>query len=386
MTNLIISDKYHNTLDIEAFSRMLKDPSFCYKFFWLEAIVQLISENKESASYDEIINKMICNAWYPVLEYHIHLSGLYGENLIIKDNLERAVLRLQELSGLPNSASKIDICNALMKYEKDKELHKYKIDVTKNVPYRALASFVQHASNPISLDNSYGRMIAYYNRLNETEISLPYIFTDAAGLKRKLIFQEGWIPMIQDNAVTILSWIQLEKIKWLQNNNPEVPGLVYKITPSEEKSRKLRAVRNLWDAVLEISPIKEVFKNAVVDRENYDIDHFIPWSFVMNDELWNLMPMDSSWNSKKSNKLPIWDTFFERFANNQYILYDMIYSKPGIEKLYHSCQKDNLHSIWANRELYRKGNSQEKFYTVLEENMKPVYDSAKRQGYDIWSV
>ncbi|MFR7631082.1 MAG: HNH endonuclease signature motif containing protein [Lachnospira eligens] len=29
------------------------------------------------------------------------------------------------------------------------------------------------------------------------------------------------------------------------------------------------------------------------------MDHFIPWSFVMNDELWNLMPMDSSLFSKK---------------------------------------------------------------------------------------
>ena len=51
--------KYFNTLDIEGFSRMMKDPSFCYKFYWLEVIVQLISANKTQAAYDEIINEMI---------------------------------------------------------------------------------------------------------------------------------------------------------------------------------------------------------------------------------------------------------------------------------------------------------------------------------------
>ncbi len=72
LLDLYIKDEYLNTLDVEGFSKMLKDPSFCYKFFWLEAIVKLVSEGVNYASYDEIINEMIANAWYSVLEYHIH--------------------------------------------------------------------------------------------------------------------------------------------------------------------------------------------------------------------------------------------------------------------------------------------------------------------------
>lgn len=41
--------------------------------------------------------------------------------------------------------------------------------------------------------------------------------------------------MIQDNTVNILGWIQYEKVKWLQNNNPEVLGLVYKLAPIDER-------------------------------------------------------------------------------------------------------------------------------------------------------
>ena len=364
---------------------MMNSPSYCYKFYWLEAIVQLISANKTEDTYDEIINKMISNAWYPVLEYHIHLSGIYGEN-IIKDNLERAVLRLQELSQLANNASDIEIINKLHEFSEDKELRFYKKELTKNVPYKALSGFANRGSEKINLDSSAGRLRAYYNKLSQSEILLPYTFNDDKGLKRVITFNDGWIQMIRDNTVNILGWIQLEKVKWLQNNNPEVPGLVYKLAPADEKMRKLTNARKLWDAVLEVKPIVDVFKNEPIDAEKYDLDHFIPWSFVMNDELWNLMPMDSSWNSKKNNKLPKWDLFFEQFADNQFDLYELLYEKPGIYKLYEACYRDNLHSIWANRELYCKGNSKEEFHKILGKNMRPVYDSARRQGYEIWNL
>ena len=40
----VLGTEYQNNLDIEGFSNMMKDPSYCYKFYWLEAIVNLISE------------------------------------------------------------------------------------------------------------------------------------------------------------------------------------------------------------------------------------------------------------------------------------------------------------------------------------------------------
>lgn len=115
--------------------------------------------------------------------------------------------------------------------------------------------------------------------------------------------------MIQDHTVNILGWIQYEKVKWLQNNNPEVPGLVYKLTPTEEKVRKLKSKRSLARYHGSSRNQRRLYWTTC-EEEKYDIDHFIPWSFVMNDELWNLMPMDASLNSSKSNRLPKWNPFF----------------------------------------------------------------------------
>lgn len=127
-----------------------------------------------------------------------------------------------------------------------------------------------------------------------------------------------------------------------------------------------------------------MFTGKPIDPNDYDVDHFVPFSFVMNDELWNLMPMDSALNSVKSNNLPSWEDFFGSFAENQFVMYEMIHGKQDVFSLYEKCFRDNLHSVWATQELYRKGNSKEAFINILEKNMRPVYDSARRQGYAFW--
>lgn len=377
---LNISGEYYNTLDIEGFARMMKDPSYCYKFYWLEAIVKLILEGVTETTFDTVIDEMICNAWYSVREFHVHLSGMQLDGQV-RDGLERAILTLTGLSGLAANASKVEIKNAIK--EHNTELRSAKVQLTNMVPYRALAGFFDDACVTVDWEKKT-KTIEIIELTNREKVILPYTLGMSSNLKKEIRFQKPWIAMIQDNAVSILGWIQYEKVKWLQNNNPEVPGLVYKLMPMDEKMRKLGHVRKLWEGILTFSEVRDVFTDKPVVPKEYDVDHFIPWSFVMNDELWNLMPMDSSLNSSKSNRLPKWDPFFIRFADNQYLMYQMVHEKEGIRKLFEACYRDNLHSIWAGQELYRNGNSKEQFCNILEKNMRPTYDSAKRQGYEVW--
>ena len=380
VVDLHVDDKYYNNLDIEGFSQMMKSPSYCYKFYWLEAIVHLISEGKKETTFNEIIDEMIANAWYSVLQFHIHLSGIVAGK--VRDGLERTVLLLQQLSDLPANASKTEIKNAIK--EHDSALKTSKTQLTNMVPYRALSGFFDKYSETPEWDRK-ARMVAYISRVNGYN-RLPYTLGESKQLKKEVYFDADWMEMIQDNTVSILGWIQYEKVKWLQNNNPEVPGLIYKLAPMDERMRKLSRVHKLWDMVIDVKPVHDVFTDKVITEKSYDVDHFIPWSFVMNDELWNLMPMDASLNRQKHDKLPKWDPFFEKFASNQYLLYQLIHDEelPDIRQGFEKCYRDNLHSIWANQELYRKGNSQEEFYNILSKNMQPIYDSARRQGYQVW--
>ena len=310
------------TLDIECFSQMMKDPSYCYKFYWLEAIVNLISQGIRETTFDEIIDEMIANAWYSVREFHIHLSGIQVDGMV-RDGLERAILNLTAVSDLSANASKVEIKNAIQ--EHNGELKQAKEQLTNMVPYRSLAGFFARSKENANW-GSVRRLTEYIRHIDQHVTPLPYTLGENSKLKKEVYFNPAWMAKIQDNTVHILGWIQYEKVKWLQNNNPEVPGLVYK-----------------------------------------------------------LAPMDSSLNSSKSNRLPKWDPFFEAFAGNQYRMYLQVHEKPEIHKRFEACYRDNMHSIWAGRELYRKGNSQEEFCHILRKNMRPIYDSARRQGYEIWN-
>ncbi|CUP26729.1 hypothetical protein [Blautia obeum] len=177
---LNIKVQYYNELDIQGFSQMLKDPSFCYKFYWLEAIVNLISEGITETTFDAIIDEMIANAWYSVREFYIHLSGLQADGMV-RDGLERAILQLTELSTLPANASKIEIKNAIGEY--NSELKRFKEQLTNMVPYRALAGFFARSKEKAEW-NSIRRMTTYIKEINDNITPLPYVLGESSKLKK----------------------------------------------------------------------------------------------------------------------------------------------------------------------------------------------------------
>ena len=378
--DLILPQKYHNELDVVSFQQMLKDPSYCYKFYWLEALVVLITEGKTETTFDELIDEMISRAWYSVREFHIHLSGtVKGE---VRDGLEQSVVRLAELSGLPSNASRTEIKNAIRTY--NAELNETKTRLTKMVPYRALAGFFLNTAETPNWGSTV-QMTDFILRYDRTVDELPYTLGPSSGLRKEVYFSSAWNKLIQDNAVSILGWIQHEKIKWLQMNNVEVPGLVFKLAPLDDKMRRLTHVRNLWREIMKQHSVRDIYTGRELQSTDFDVDHFVPWSFLMNDEMWNLLPMDSSLNSAKSNRLPNWDMFFPQFAKTQFSMFRAVQGSEKLHSLFDACYKDNMHSIWAERELYRSGISLNEFGNVLSKNMRPFYDSAYRQGYEMWN-
>ena len=202
--HLDIDAAYYNSLDIQSFALMLKNPSYCYKFYWLEAIVHLVSAGVTETTFDEIIDEMICSAWYSVREFHIHLSGL-GSDGCVRDGLERAILKLSELSNLPSGASKVEIRNEIRSH--NSELYSAKEQLTHMVPYRALAGFFVNAGDTAVSWESVRRMTAYIDAFNREKTTLPYTFGTSSKLSKEVHFHPDWIRMIQDNTVAILGWI-----------------------------------------------------------------------------------------------------------------------------------------------------------------------------------
>ena len=372
---------YSNQLDLKNFIHMLDDTTECYKFYWFDAILSIMAEGKFEIEFDRIIDQMIIDAWYSVSEYHLHL-GLKDSTGKIMNSLERAVEKLMKHTELDSEAGKEKIAAEIKRQKQLIREEKYQI--SKMVPYRLLSPFLVEVGGNDKIWNQKKHLIAYIKEMNGKN-SLPYIIEDAIALKKRVVINEEWRQMLLDYMVPIRSWIKLKKIRYLQDRNPGVPGIIYKLEPENERSRKLVHVRKLWNAILELSPVRDIYSDNLISPKEYEVDHFIPWSYIANDEIWNLVPMESSLNSSKNNKLPRWEIYFKRFADRQFGMYSQVQQSDILLKLFYECRRDNLASIWASEELYQPGISEEKFMNILDNNMKPIYDSACVLGYGVWN-
>lgn len=373
--------RYDCNLNIEAFVHMLDDPTECYKFYWLDSIMQLIAENEESITFDKVISGMIADAWYSVQEYHLRMGTKDNEGKSV-NSIERAIYKLGTLDCIEITTDRKAILDLIQK--QDKLLHDEKYQISKNVPYRLLSSFIKEIDGNNPLWNQRRRLVAYFEMVNKYNCLL-YTIGPERGLNKRIIIDECWKRFLIDNMVSIRGWIQMKKIQFLQARNPDVPGIIYKLYPENEKQRKLKNVRKLWAAILKIEPITDIYSGKCLMQDNYEIDHFIPWSYVTNDEIWNLIPVEASLNSSKRDRLPDWDKYFLNFAYNQFELNKVIYTYPKVRDLFALCQRDNLNSLWATENLYIENISISRFFGLLEDRLKPVYKAARMQGYNVWS-
>lgn len=375
-----VNFKYVNELNIDNFTHMLDDPTECYKFYWLDAILNLFSRGNSELLFDDLINKMIADAWYSVIEYHLHL-GPKNTNGKVMNSLERAVIKLEQLSELPHDADEYHIIEEIKAHDNDISDEKNKL--IKNVPYRLLSSFMPEIGGNDKLWDQRKRLITYIEQLNKDNC-LPYSIIEGVSLNKKVVINDNWQKFFEDNYVTISGWIEMKKVRYLQGRNPGVPGIIYKLAPENDKQRKLKYVRELWNAILDISQVYDIYTHNPFIRNKFDVDHFVPWSFIANDELWNLIPMDSSLNSGKSNNLPDWNKFFLPFADNQYLMYQDVMKYDSIKDIFYKCKRDNLVMPWSLEELYVPECDKQSFTCILEKNLRSVYDSARMQGYEVW--
>lgn len=363
-----------NEEESRKFSAMLADSTQSYKFYWLEALIKLHISGRE-LTFEAIINEMIFNAWYSVSQYHISLGPFIDGKP--SSYLELAVNEIQERIHVQFGDSSETIREAIR--TNSKELTRIKNQLAKNVPYRILSPFLNLSGNDPEW-NSHKKVIEIINNTPNVLYKIQY----GPRLKKVVSIGEKWADFINKNAIVILGWIQFNKIRFIQARNPGVPCIPNKLE-APLQTKDIQAVRELWLYVSSKTQLLDIYKGGVIDMDCSDVDHFIPWTYVCCDELWNLIPAHSSLNRSKSNNLPDWDLYFNDFAENQYKMFSLILTDKKAKELFNNCKDKNLYTLWASDLLYSGKKNKEQFVEILRENMKPIYDSAKMLGYEVWN-
>ncbi|MBU3134392.1 hypothetical protein KPL40_18420 [Clostridium gasigenes] len=145
-----------------------------------------------------------------------------------------------------------------------------------------------------------------------------------------------------------------------------------------------------WKEIIENSKLTDIYTGEGFNNSNYEklgnvsIDHFMPWSFIGHDKLWNLVPTFKNVNSSKSDNLPSLEKYFESFKEMQFKGVDFMRKRKNGTKYL----EDYLD---VNKELDLKGIcsingviNRERFYRDIDNTIKPIYQIAYNQGYGEW--
>lgn len=206
--------RYWTTLDVKRFGKILSKTQLSHKYYFFPVIVEAISEGKKEISFDEIAERMIAEAWYPVVEHHIHL-GAYTDKEP-NDWIEKSICYIQNIIHAKAEINPDELIKKIKELEVrgDRNIVECKEMIIRYAPYRLLSPFLNAKESDFQIEERIFKKIEEAN----AQDSLPYTIdrTSKKLLERKIVFDLEWSKFIKDNSKEILGWINNERLIYLQ--------------------------------------------------------------------------------------------------------------------------------------------------------------------------
>lgn len=361
---------YSNEVDYATFSRSLRDDKVVasYKMYWLLALLDEISLNNIEIEFKTLICKMVVKAWYPLLKYKLSFG--------LCDNLAKVATYISDTYNLESNYDERKLFDFIYSSQ-DKTLNKMLKELTLNVPYRFLSPFFE---NKLRGHKKVQKLI---EELSKEDNECIYEIYKNNKDENCIRIKDNWCNYLKFNYRIIQGWAYYRLVCFLQKRNPNVPGIAMKL--EAPKNRDLREQTKIWKKVIEQRNIIDLYTGLDFTETNYNdygvlsIDHFIPWSFVLHDQMWNLVPTFKNINSKKSDNLLQYDTYIDKFCEMQYEAFCFVVDenrKNQIEEYGQVLKVDNIRK-------FKKENKEEEFVRRMKQEIGPVYGVAVNQGFGV---
>ncbi len=343
----------NNKLPISALAGIFSNTTATYKFYWFVALLDIVvKERKTRISFWEIIAEMVAESWYPI--HYFKLS--FGKS----DSLFDKSLEIRKEFQISIEADKDKIKKQIL--DNLGETKQFLKVFTLNVPYRFLSSWIKYTTdNDVVL------------RSQKFENNCIYAIYD-----KDIVINENWVDYLTKHYTILRDFAFWNLTEFLQKRNPNVPDVPSKlIKPIQRDS--LTKQRNFWDTYIEtVGSINCIYTGKQIFAKQYDLDHFVPWSFVSHNLLWNLIPADSSINSSKSNNLPPLEKYLHPFVHIQQKALKTMYAKNPSNTIL----EDYLIVYDSVADLVNL--SEPDFYIVFRKTFSPMVQIAENMGFKIW--
>lgn len=286
-------------LNIGALSRLFDSTTTSYKYLWVLGILETLERSriplgeKELAGVSmpvrEIFAEMLKKAEPPLYSFRLSFG--------FKDQMGEHIQK-----------TKKDLDVKSVAYIKAEQVPGEVVDELKRyVPARTLKPFFPREAG--SSDRSDKQI---------TEISQQAYYSASPPLYRiekdRIELHPQWAKYLWDNSAIIKDWVLYHWLKYLQARNPNAPNVVNKMADALGRG-SLETQRDWWKAAIQQGAIRCIYSGEELRPGTpFALDHYIPWSFIGHNQVWNLVPVSAEANSSKSDHLPKSDCYAEAFV------------------------------------------------------------------------
>jgi len=336
----------HEDLPVNLLAACFNKTSATYKFYWFLSILNRVEQGEVIISKRHLFAEMISHSWFTVNYFHVS----FGK----QDKLQQAIENVKTLENLTIDAHKNDILKRLVATENKttlKELWYFNAEV----PHRFLSPWFK--ADDINLAYQYSQLFVG---------NCIY-----AVHKEHIEINPNWLTYLKANSGILKAFCYWNLSLYLQNKNPNVPDIPNKLIKTPIR-KSLSEQRKFWDIVIgELGSVNCIYTNSNLKIGAYAVEHFIPHAFVSHDLIWNLIPADKSFNSSKSDKLPLLDEHFDKFFNLQKNAVEIIKQKAPKNKFLEDYL--TLFPLFESEQLERN-----KFL----EQIQPLITIASNNGFE----
>ncbi len=357
-----------NNLNIAALSSIFDNTTNSYKYLFFISLLDIIKNKKFSAreiDFTDIIVEMLANAWYPYEYFKLSFGKM--------DKIAQAI----ELLNLNYVKDKSILKNNI----RENNIENIVDFLSRYVPYRLISPFFH------TILRERGVRCGYGNELEKVMPSIAeeffhacnplYKFNDSEN-PQSLILNEHWMVYFEQHFTVIEGWAFWKWLQYMQKRNPTTPSLSNKLFAPVTRNTMAKQI-SFWNIFLEhTSDFRCMYSNILIN-DSYALDHYLPWSFVAHDQIWNLIPVSKQANSSKSNSLPD-SKYYESFKDIHFHLvvktHEILY--PNRKKYW----VDNIEPYLCDMNIQEDEIlNKDIFFRKMDDTMKPLFRIAKNHGF-----
>ena len=352
-------------LDISALCRLFEDTRNSYKYVLFLSLLDIIKRRLFDVSLPidirEITIEMLANTWYP----HTYFKLEFGWQDKITENLDSLQIEITEpilnFTDTDKKCLRKTIGNQTIDFS-----------IVRYVPFRIIRPFFKQELQGLK-DYVINQRIEVLSREHFETRKPLFCFEQNC---EALIIHPEWASYIKNNYPIVRAWVSWEWLQYMQRCNPNVPAVANKLFPPQHRD-PLKAQTSYWKLVLKHTDVRCIYSGETINSDALALDHYLPWSFVAHNQLWNLVPTLTAVNSAKSNKLPS-DIYFDDFVTIQHLGLNI-----SRKQMTESKWNKHIDSYMSDLKLYEKDDllKLEIIRRAYKSTLTPLISLAASQGF-----